>query len=523
MYEGTLEEGELVPTLRWISALRQGGLLSVQGEPDLVSVTFEGGAIVAADAMNRPAEEMLGEVLARRGLLDPADFAAAVEPYMGTGRLASEVLAERGLVSREDLLDAVREQTYSQVVRLLRWDSGNFNWTPKVESPFEVGMRPISIAELLLRSSEDLGAEGPLRGSPPSLDEVFQADTEKTPPRVIDRADDWEPGANDTAWLTPVEGQLLAALREHQSTGSRLATETGLDPLEVSYGLHELRRAGLARSMEEPSPSAIEIDHAIEPLGPSALARSGESPSLDWSAAPLADPLRAEPESLPSVVGELRFDEDLAALRADVEPAEAAPAWAPVEMPEVREPVSQSFRPGGTSGTRGTGGTGAGTGRWPRRSVALHRTSTWLARGLGLALALLVSTLLIRPPQHNSLLFPFPWQGEARRAYENSQMTALYDKVDGAVRTYYLLYGRYPEELGILVDLELLRPRELFDPRGRWLQYTVLDRGYTLRPLDSGALATAVGTRAELSSDFFLDPQFVELPAPRPNPVVLLE
>ena len=525
MYEGTLEEGELVPTLRWISALRQGGLLSVQGEPDLVSVTFDGGAIVAADAMNRPAEEMLGEVLARRGLLDPADFAAAVEPFMGTGRLASEVLAERGLVSRDDLLDAVREQTYSQVVRLLRWDSGNFNWTPKVESPFEVGMRPISIAELLLRSSEDLGAEGPLRGSPPSLDEVFQADTEKTPPRVIDRDDDWEPGAKDAAWLTPVEGQLLAALREHQSTGSRLVTETGLDPLEVSYGLHELRCAGLVRSMEEQSLSSSE-SHAIEPLGRSPLARSSESPSIDWSSAPLADPLRAEPEPLPSLVDELRFDEALAAPSADVEPAEAAPAWAPVEMPE-EEPASHSFRPGGTGATRGTsgtGGTGVGTGRWPRRSVALQRTSTWLARGLGLALALVISTLLIRPAQHNSLLFPFPWQGEARRAYENSQMTALYDKVDGAVRTYYLLYGRYPEELGILVDLELLRPRELFDPRGRWLQYSIVDRGYTLRPLESGtSLATAAGRRAELSSDFFLDPQFVELPSPRPNPVVLLE
>ena len=95
---------------------------------------------------------------------------------MGTGRLASEVLAERGLVSREVLLDAVREQTYGQVLRLLRWDSGNFNWTPKVESPFEVGMRPISVAEMLLRAADDLGVEGPLRGRAPGLDEMFRVE-----------------------------------------------------------------------------------------------------------------------------------------------------------------------------------------------------------------------------------------------------------------------------------------------------------------------------------------------------------
>jgi hypothetical protein len=217
-------------------------------------------------------------------------------------------------------------------------------------------MRPISIAELLLRSSEDLGVEGPLRGSPPSLDEVFQADDEKAPPRVIGRDDGWEPGAKDTIWLTPVEDQLLAALREHQSTGSRLATESGIDPVEVSYGLHELRRAGLVRSMEEPSLSAMESE-TIEPRDLSALASSAERPVFDWSSAPLADVPGAELQPASSGAGELRFDEDLAAPATGFEQAASAPAWAPapVEMPEPAESPSQSVRTSGTIGSFGSG------------------------------------------------------------------------------------------------------------------------------------------------------------------------
>ncbi|HUP24236.1 MAG TPA: DUF4388 domain-containing protein [Thermoanaerobaculia bacterium] len=519
MFEGSLEHGELLPTLRWISALREGGLLSVQGEPDLVSVTFDGGAIVAADAMNRPAEEMLGEVLARRGLLDPAKFAAAVEPFMGTGRLASEVLAERGLVKREDLLDAVREQTYSQVLRLLRWDSGNFNWTPKVESPFEVGMRPISVAELLLRAGEDLGVEGPLRRRPAGLDEVFQAADE--PDRevlTIGRDAGWEPGATQTLWITPVEEQLLTLLRQHPSSGARLVAEAGLDPLEVRYGLHELCCASLVSPMEGTVPVPVDEDLVERPSELDLSPTFDDQAESAWSSVPALEPLHDEPEGISHADSVVRIDSEhledgvdsfegpLVAAEARSAESWSAESWSgfSFESPDTAEAFGR-------------------TSRRPRRTVTLQRTATWLARGLGSALSVVILVLLVVPGERSSLSFPFPWQQEARTSFQRAQVAALYDKIDRSVRTYYLLYGRYPEELGILVDLELLRERELFDPHNRWLQYAALDDGYTLRPVESGPPGAGLEVRAELRSDFFLNPAFVELPAQSSNPVVLLD
>jgi hypothetical protein len=163
------------------------------------------------------------------------------------------------------------------------------------------------------------------------------------------------------------------------------------------------------------------------------------------------------------------------------------------------------------------------TGRRPRRTVTLQRTATWLARGLGASLAVLILALLVVPGERSSLSFPFPWQQEARGSFQRAQVTALYDKIDRSVRTYYLLYGRYPEDLSILVDLELLRERELFDPHKRWLQYAAFDDGYTLRPVASGPPGAGLEVRAELRSDFFLNPSFVELPTQSSNPVVLLD
>jgi hypothetical protein len=523
MFEGSLEHGELLPTLRWISALRQGGLLSVQGEPDLVSVTFDGGAIVAADAMNRPAEEMLGEVLARRGLLDPASFAAAVEPFMGTGRLASEVLAERGLVKREDLLDAVREQTYSQVLRLLRWDSGNFNWTPQVESPFEVGMRPITVAELLLRAGEDLGVEGPLRRRPAALDEVFQAtDDPDREVLTIGRDAGWEPGATEALWITPVEDRLLDLLRQHPSSGARLVAEAGLDPLEVRYGLHELCCASLVSPMAGTVPPLVDEDLGARPgeLDLSSTFEDQDEAESAWSAVSALEPLHDELEAIAHDDPVIRIDSDRLADGVGVDSFEGPSVAAEAQS---AEPWSAEPWRGSSFESPDTAEAYGSTGRRPRRTVTLQRTATWLARGLGSSLALVILVLLVVPGGRSSLSFPFPWQQEARSSFQRAQVTALYDKIDRSVRTYYLLYGRYPEELGILVDLELLRERELFDPHKRWLQYAAFDDGYTIRPVESGPPGAGLEVRAELRSDFFLNPTFVELPAQSSNPVVLLD
>ncbi|HVS14615.1 MAG TPA: DUF4388 domain-containing protein [Thermoanaerobaculia bacterium] len=491
-YEGTIESGQLIEALRSIAGRRLSGLLSVQGEPDLVSITFLDGEIVAADAMNRPAEDVLAGVLASRGLLSPADFASTVEPTLGTGRLASEVLLEEGLVPHDELLDAVREQTYGQVVRLLRWENGNFNWTGSVESPYQQGMEPISVAEALIRSAEELGVEGPLAAALPDLDEIYEAQSPLPAYRVVGRDGGWaEPGAPEP-WLTPDEEGLLGLL-ERRRAGARLVEESGLDRYRARYGLYQLTALGMAR------PSAWGAEEEQQVAGGAAEA-----------GAPLAALDGGSSVGAALDLAHLHLDE-----RPLGPPAEGDGGTAlgleelEVGVEEPEHPAASTAAPPGAPRVR--------------RSALAQLTAMWVARGLALGLVGLLATLLLVQTERPTLLLPFPWQAEQRAVLEKQQTLSRYQKIDRAVRTYYLLYGRPPESLQTLANLELLAAGDLYDPLGRWLSYSGSENGYVVQPVEGGEVVPGSELAADARADFFLNPKFVDLPRQRPDPVVLIE
>ena len=133
----------------------------MQGSHDLITMTFVDGCAMAADAMNSPMDEALGQVLAQEGLLSPADFEEALAASRASGVLASAEILSRGLVEKGPLFRAVRSQTYRQLLEALRFRDGQFSFAVDVESPVEDGVEPLGVAEALVRSSEDLGFEGP--------------------------------------------------------------------------------------------------------------------------------------------------------------------------------------------------------------------------------------------------------------------------------------------------------------------------------------------------------------------------
>ncbi|HVS65080.1 MAG TPA: DUF4388 domain-containing protein [Thermoanaerobaculia bacterium] len=491
-FEGTLESGQLLDILRSISGRAASGLLSVQGEPDLVSLTFLDGAIVAADAMNRPAEDVLAGVLDSRGLLGPADFAAAVEPALGTGRLASEVLLELRKVPRDDLLDAVREQTYGQVVRLLRWENGNFNWTEDVESPFQEGMSPISVAEALVRSTEELGVEGPLSTGLPDLDAAYEATSAASGYRVVGRDGDWidRPTPGEPVWLTPDEEMLLELIRQG-IPGIRLVEKTGWGRYRVELALFQLLALGLVATgaWEEEDETGAIADHTSARVLAAAVPSVFESGQVD---------------ELASDVSNFALDGDLTSPPA-VAPAPVVEPSAELELSADLESAAMGARPKA------------------KRTALAQVTSLWAARALALGLVGLLVTLLLVQAERPALLLPFPWQMDARARLERHQTLSRYLKIDRAVRTYYLLYGRPPESLATLSVLELLEPADLYDPLGRWLSYTGRETGYVVQPVDGGEVVPGSELAADSRADFFLNPKFVDLPEQRPDPLVLLD
>ncbi len=241
--EGTLDLFQLPEILQLISHQGKTGILTVQGEADIVAISFERGRVVAADALNQTLEEALGEVLAGQGMVAPAEFAAvAAEHRAGRGRLM-DLLVARRLIERPHLLGALRLHMYRLLIELLRWRSGEFKFYSTEEVSYEEGFPPIAVEELLIRSVEEAAGEG--HPTIPDSRSIYEPADPGRPIHVRREGEDFA-DSGDAVWLSAADGELLASLGTGH-TVSALVKKTGSDEYKVRYVLHRLLEAGVVR------------------------------------------------------------------------------------------------------------------------------------------------------------------------------------------------------------------------------------------------------------------------------------
>jgi Domain of unknown function (DUF4388) len=449
--EGTLDLFQLPEILQLISQQGKTGILTVQGESDIIAISFEGGKVVAADALNQTLEESLGEVLAGQGLVSPSDFAAvAAQHQAGNGRFL-DLLVEQEFLDREQLLEALRLHTYRLLVELLSWRSGEFKFYTGDEVSYEDGFKAISVEELLIRSVEEAAGEG--HPTIPDSRSIYEAVPPPLPIRV--RKEGEGPGSEQgVTWMTEGEAELLRHLAGG-GTVAALVKQTGANEYRVRFALHRLLEAGVVRRR----------------------------------AATLAEPPARPPGAAPAVPGAI-----------------------PRPLAEVEMPI-----PPATTWTAAAAPPRAGEGR----RVGVW-ASLWVGRFLALlALALLLLTLVASP---STVPLPFPWQQSQRQDLIKGLRGSLYQRIDRAAKTYYLVEGHFPEDLQQLVDLGLLAPADLRGPDGLPLTYRPGDSSYVLQStLDGKVLAGTVSTEA-VTGDFLLDPEFLHLSQDAEEPpLVLLE
>jgi serine/threonine-protein kinase len=126
----------------------RGELLS-QPEAGRKELYFVGGKLHHVSSNN--ASELLGEYMARRGMItrDELEFALAVLPRYG-GRMGDTLIA-LGLVASLDIFRAIREQGRDRLVDLFTWPTGRLSFygeqsPPHVEFPLELDLLPIVLA-----------------------------------------------------------------------------------------------------------------------------------------------------------------------------------------------------------------------------------------------------------------------------------------------------------------------------------------------------------------------------------------
>ena len=255
-FEGDLSTTALPKALQRIALQRSTGILTIQGQNDIVAVSFLDGEIVAADALNQTVEEGVGRVLVEEDEITAEDLfrAASRMQQEGLGNI-HQALVREGLVERPRLLEALRVHTYQSMMRLLRWKQGEFKFYPGDEVSYEEGIEAIPVEELLIRSliEKDPRNEAKL----PELDVPYRRLAVQKPIRVLGRDGD---GSEPAIWLTPDESAIWDRLPSGR-TAQQIVGELGIGRYKSQYALLRMRQHRLI----EAAPDAVPAAPAAEP------------------------------------------------------------------------------------------------------------------------------------------------------------------------------------------------------------------------------------------------------------------
>ena len=146
----------------------------------------------------------------------------------------------------------------------------------------------------------------------------------------------------------------------------------------------------------------------------------------------------------------------------------------------------------------------------------------WVARVAPVLVMLSLAVVVVWRP--NSLVYPFFWLEPDRLELEKQRRLSVYSKIDRGAKTFFLLEGRFPDDLHSLVTRGLLAPEDIVGSGGRTLSYLPGDRGYVIRPGSDDGTDPGISNSEAIAGNFFLDPEFViQTPDRGPPPLVLLD
>jgi Domain of unknown function (DUF4388)/DnaJ domain len=149
--KGTLSEGVLPGVLRELYVGRKTGTLHCDNGGERRSVRIHRGTIINADTS--VAEDHLGEILVRRGLLAPEDLARATEVVVSERKRLGQVFTELGLLDRGGLEDAIALHVREILTKVFTWNEGTYEFEERPEGPVEGELTlKLSTGELILEA-----------------------------------------------------------------------------------------------------------------------------------------------------------------------------------------------------------------------------------------------------------------------------------------------------------------------------------------------------------------------------------
>jgi hypothetical protein len=228
--EGTFKDFHVADIVQLVGLQRKTGILTLEGEEDTLSLTFQEGAVVWAQSTRTPWEQRIKGPLLARGLLKAAQLEEAVILQKETGRKLPTILAERGFLQKKEWDGILAQEVEDAIYRPFRWPAGRYRFVsqPTVDPP-EGRVGPHSAESILMEGIRRVDEWPMIRERVPSTAMVFKVGSRavKLIPKNI------EPG--EVKMLDLVDGK---------RTVQELVDASGLGEFESMRSLAALVGAG---------------------------------------------------------------------------------------------------------------------------------------------------------------------------------------------------------------------------------------------------------------------------------------
>ncbi len=122
---GNLKTVAFPDILQLLATGKKSGILECRTTARQKEVAFRDGNIIFASSLNSQ-EDMLGQLLLRRGKISKADLERAITLHKQTGRQIGTTLIDMGLFDKEEIGECLKLQIEETVYNLFSWRDGDF-------------------------------------------------------------------------------------------------------------------------------------------------------------------------------------------------------------------------------------------------------------------------------------------------------------------------------------------------------------------------------------------------------------
>jgi len=273
--EGTFKDFHIADIVQLIGLQRKTGILTLEGEEDTLTITFQDGAVVWVQSTRLPWEQRIAQVLVSRGLVTPAQLQEVRSVQKESKKKLGGILAERGFVQKKDWDSLLALEMEEVLYRPFRWTAGRYRFVSQVSVDLGEGkIGPLGAENLLMEGIRRVDEWPMILERIPSTAMLFKVGSKvaKLNPKQV------EP--NEVKMLDLVDGK-----RSVQD----LVDMSGLGEFGAMRALASLVTAGAITPVGPvPTPSPVEAPKArVAPILP-ARAPTGPPPwigRLAWGVA----------------------------------------------------------------------------------------------------------------------------------------------------------------------------------------------------------------------------------------------